>query len=290
VNAVVFIGALALAVIALEIGTTLQARLVKSSKLDGASVTGAEMAPRRTTWEALLVAVFPGRFDSNQVANKSNVIDLLRRAGYPYDTPGEYYASAIKYFTVYFIAGAITAGVMYLLGLGIAAPFLAGAFIFVGLTRPSANLHGLARKRAEAMRSNMLVGLAVLESLLIAGVGKQDAMRFTSKVGGPFCNLLGFLVARLSIESPVEALETVRAHMPDPNDVDLQLFLRDVSDSFLHNRPFLNGISALRISVHRNILESTERRAAVVLQRTSLLGIFAVVGLIFSIILPFMNM
>jgi len=102
--------------------------------------------------------------------------------------------------------------------LGIAAPFLAGAFIFVGLTRPSANLHGLARKRAEAMRSNMLVGLAVLESLLIAGVGKQDAMRFTSKVGGPFCNLLGFLVARLSIESPVEALETVRAHMPDPND------------------------------------------------------------------------
>ena len=91
-NAVVFIGALALAVIALEIGTTLQARLVKSSKLDGASVAGAEMAPRRTTWEALLVAVLPGRFDPNQVASKSNVIDLLRRAGYPYDTPGEYYA------------------------------------------------------------------------------------------------------------------------------------------------------------------------------------------------------
>lgn len=289
-NAVVFIAALALAVIALEIGTTLQARLVKSSKLDGASVAGAEMAPRRTTWEALLVAVLPGRFDPNQEASKSNVIDLLRRAGYPYDTPGEYYASAIKYFTVYFIAGAITAGVVYLLGLGIAAPFLAGAFIFVGLTRPSANLRSLARKRAEATRSNMLVGLAVLESLLIAGVGQQDAMRFTSKVGGPFCNLLGFLVARLAIESPVKALETVRAHIPDPNDVDMQLFLRDVSDYYVNSRPLLGGISALRTSVHRNILESTERRAAVVLQRTSILGIFAIVGLIFSIILPFMNM
>ena len=249
-NAVVFIGALALAVIALEIGTTLQARLVKSSKLDGASVAGAEMAPRRTTWEALLIAVLPGRFDPNQEASKSNVIDLLRRAGYPYDTPGEYYASAIKYFTVYFIAGATTAGVVYLLGLGIAAPFLAGAFIFVGLTRPSANLRSLARKRAEATRSNMLVGLAVLESLLIAGVGHQDAMRFTSTVGGPFCNLLGFLVARLAIESPVKALETVRAHIPDPNDVDMQLFLRDVSDYYVKSGPLLNGISALRISVH----------------------------------------
>jgi hypothetical protein len=291
VNAVVFIGALALAVVALEIGTTLQARLVKSSKLSGASVAGVEMAPHRTTWEALLVAAFPGRFDPNHVANKSNVIDLLRRAGYPYDTPGEYYASAIRYFTVYFIAGAITAGAVYLLGLGIAAPFLAGAFIFMGLTRPSANLRSLAKKRAEATRSNMLVGLAVLESLLIAGVGAQDAMRFTSKVGGPFCNLLGFLVARLAIDSTVEeALETTRAHVPDPNDVDMQLFLRDMSDLFLHSRPLLSGISALRTSVHRNILEATERRAAVVLQRTSILGIFAIVGLIFSIILPFMNM
>ena len=147
-NMVVFIGALSLAVIALEIGTALQGSLFKPSKLAGASVAGAEMAPHRTTWEALLVAVFPGRFDPNQVANKSNVIDLLRRAGYPYDTPGEYYASAIRYFTVYFIAGAITAGLVYLLGLGIAAPFLAGAFIFVGLTRPSANLRSLAKKRA----------------------------------------------------------------------------------------------------------------------------------------------
>ena len=97
----------------------------------------------------------------------------------------------------------------------------------------------LPEKRAEATRSNMLVGLAVLESLLIAGVGQQDAMRFTSKVGGPFCNLLGFLVARLAIESPVKALETVRAHVPDPTDVDMQLFLRDVSDYYVNSRPLL---------------------------------------------------
>ena len=289
-NAVVFIGSLALAVIALEIGTAIQAKLFKPGKLDGAVVAGTAIAPRRSTWEALLIAIFPKRFDPNQQATNSNVIDLLRRAGYPYDTPGEFYASAIKYFTVYLIAGTITAGALYLLGLGIAAPFLAGAFIYMGLTRPYANLRALAKKRAEAMRNNMLVGLAVLESLLISGMHVQPAMCQTSELGGPFCNLMGLLVARLNIESAEKAIETTRAHIPDPNDVDMQLFLRDVSDYFLLSRPMDSAITSLRTSVHRNILEATEARAAVVLQRTSILGIFAVVGLIFSVILPFMSM
>jgi hypothetical protein len=70
----------------------------------------------------------------------------------------------------------------------------------------------------------------------------------------------------------------------------MQLFLRDVSDFFLNSRAILESITALRTSVHRNILETTEKRASIVLQRTSLFGIFAVVGLILSIILPFMNM
>jgi Flp pilus assembly protein TadB len=290
VNAVVFIGALALAVIALEIGTALQGKLYWHSKLAGASVAGAATAPRRSTWEALLMAIFPSRFDPNREATNTNVIDMLRRAGYPYSTPGEFYAAAIKYFTVYLTAGAITAGVVAMLGLGIAAPFLAGAFIFMGLSRPYANLRSLAKKRAEAMRNNMLIGLAVFESLLAAGQGVQEALRDASRVGGPFCNLMGLLVARLEIESADKAIATTRAHIPDPDDVDMQLFLRDVSDFFLNSRAILESITALRTSVHRNILEATERRASVVLQRTSLFGIFAVVGLILSIILPFMNM
>jgi hypothetical protein len=292
VNAVVFLGALALAVIALEVGTAIQNSIVWHNKLAGASVTaGVPAAPRRSTWEALLVAIFPTRFDPNHETSKSNVIDLLRRAGYPFDTPGEFYASAIKYFTIYLIAGAVTAGVAYIFGLGIAAPFLAGAFIYMGLVRPYANLRGLAKKRAEAMRSNMLVGLAVLESLLTAGQDLQEAMRNASQVGGPFCNLMLFLVVRIEIDKSAEkAIEITRAHIPDPSDVDMQLFLRDISDFFLRARPIKTSIAALRESVHRNILEATEKRASIVLQRTSILGIFAVVGLILSIILPFMNM
>jgi hypothetical protein len=172
----------------------------------------------------------------------------------------------------------------------VAAPFLAAAFIYMGLTRPYANLRTLAKKRAEALRNNMLVGLAVFESLLAAGQGVQESMRAASQVGGPFCNLMGLLVARMEIEPHVDAIETTRAHVPDLDDVDMQLFLRDIYDHFVRGRPILGGITALRVAVHRNILEATEKRTSVVLQRTSLLGIFAIVGLILAIILPFMNM
>ena len=305
-NAVAFIGALMLAIVALEVGSAVQGLFFKQSRIAGAKIAGSETGRRRSSWEALLIAVFPKRFDPNASATRSNVVDLLRRAGYPYDTPGDFYAASIRYFTVYLVAGAVAAGAVYMLGLGFAAPFLAAAFIYMGLTRPYANLRTLAKKRAEAMRSNMLPGLAELESLLVAGVGVQDSMRQAagkeekgntegslrkaSGLGGPFCNLMMFLVARLEVEPAEKAIATVRAHVPDPNDVDMQLFLQDVSDFFLNSRPILSSISALRVSVHRNILEATERRAAVILQRTSILGIFAVVGLILSIILPFMNM
>ncbi len=294
-NAVAFIGALALAVIALEIGTAVQGSLIRPGRLNGASLASSiQQGPRRSAWEALLIAIFPKRFDPNREKTSSNVVELLRRAGYPYDNPGEFFVASIRFFTVYLIAGAICAGIFYMLGLGIAAPLIAGVFIFLGLTRPYANLRSLAKKRAEAMRANMLVGLATLESLLIAGTGVQDAMRSASAVGGPFCNLLALMVAQLAMhdddQAALKAIQTVRNHVPDPDDVDMQLFLKDLEDFFLRGRLIADSISALRVSVHRNILEATERRAAVVLQRTSILGIFAVVGLIFSIILPFMAM
>ena len=146
-NVVVFIASLALAIIVLEVGNAIQNRTLGRSRLDGASTGEVQVSQRRSTWDALLIAVLPSRFDPNREATNSNVIDLLRRAGYPYNTPGEFYAAAIKLFTVYLVAGAFTAGVLVLLGLGIAAPVLAAVFIYLGLTRPYANLRALAKKR-----------------------------------------------------------------------------------------------------------------------------------------------
>ena len=135
----------------------------------------------------------------------------------------------------------------------------------------------------------MLIGLSVLSSLLSAGVGVQEALRRTAAVGGPFCNLLSLLVARMEVEDFNKAILTTRAHLPDPMDVEADLFLRDVEDFFAHSRPILTSVQALQEAIHRSVIETTEERAALVRQRAGLFGIFAILGLTFAIIGPFLG-
>ena len=244
---------------------------------------------RRSTWEALLVAVLPGRFDPDQAKNSADVISLLRRAGYPYDTPGEFYAVAIRDFSLFLAVGGLLAGALAAMNVIMVAPVIAMIFITLGLRRPYVRMKTLARKRAESLRNNMLIGLSVLSSLLSSGVGVQEALRRASTVGGPFCNLLGLLVARMEVEDFTKAIEITRAHLPDPNDVEANLFLRDIQDFFANNRPVLSSVRGLQESVHRSVVEATEARAALVRQRAGLFGVMAVLGLVLAIIAPFLG-
>jgi hypothetical protein len=244
---------------------------------------------RRSTWEALLVAILPGRFDPEQARNMTDVISLLRRAGYPYDTPGEFYAVAMRDFSLYLAVGGLLAGALAALNVLAAAPVIALIFVVLGLRRPYVRLKTLAKKRAEALRNNMLIGLSVLSALLSSGVGVQEALRRASSVGGPFCNLLGLLVARMEVDDFTKAVEVTRAHLPDLSDVEANLFLRDIHDFFANNRPVLSSIQGLQESVHRTVVELTESRAALVRQRAGLFGVMAVMGLVLAIILPFMG-
>jgi len=289
-----FLAALSLAVLAFELASALQTTLSifgGHGRLAGARVENANQPAmrRRSTWEGLLLAVFPARFDVSQVKDAAKVTNLLRRAGYPYDTPGEFYAAAMRMFSIYLAIGGLLAGAMVFLNAPLAAPVLVLIFVFLGLRKPYVRLRMLAKKRAEAMHGNMLIGLATLNSLLSAGMGAQEALRRTASIGGPFCNLLGLLVARMEIEDFGKAIEVVRAHLPDLSDIESELFLRDIEDFFVHNRPLGSGIRALQESMHRSIVEATQARAALVRQRSGLFGILAVMGLIFSMISPFLG-
>ncbi|WKZ45910.1 MAG: hypothetical protein QY302_08955 [Anaerolineales bacterium] len=284
-----FLGALSLSVLAFELlsvfqtafGTFGSNRLMNTHTLNSAK--------RRSTWEALLVAILPGRFDPTQAKNTGDVISLLRRAGYPYDTPGEFYAVAIRDFSIFLTVGGLLAGALAAMNLMMVAPVIALIFIFLGLRRPYVRLKTLAKKRAESLRNNMLIGLSVLSSLLSSGVGVQEALRRASTVGGPFCNLLGLLVARMEVEDFTKAIEVTRAHLPDPADVEANLFLRDIYDFFANNRPVLSSVQGLQESVHRSVVEATEARAALVRQRAGLFGVMAVLGLVLAILAPFMG-
>jgi hypothetical protein len=237
----------------------------------------------------LLIAILPRRFDPLQAKNMTDVISLLRRAGYPYDTPGEFYAVAIRGFSIFLAVGGLLAGALAAMNTVAVAPVVALIFIFLGLRRPYVRLKTLAKKRADSLRNNMLIGLSVFSALLSSGVGVQEALRRASSVGGPFCNLLGLLVARMEVEDFTKAVEVTRAHLPDPSDEEANLFLRDIYDFFANNRPVLSSIQGLQESVHRTVVELTEARAAMVRQRAGLFGVMAVVGLILAILAPFIG-
>lgn len=284
-----FLGALSLSLLAFELMSVFQSAFSTFGNSRLMAVHSQHSATRRSTWEALLVAVLPGRFDPDQARNTADVISLLRRAGYPYDTPGEFYAVAIRDFSVFLAVGGLLAGALAAVKVMTVAPFIAMIFIVLGLRRPYVRMKSLARKRAESLRNNMLIGLSVLSSLLSSGVGVQEALRRASTVGGPFCNLLGLLVARMEVEDFARAIEVTRAHLPDPADVEANLFLRDIQDFFASNRPVLSSVQGLQESVHRSVVEATEARAALVRQRAGLFGVMAVLGLVLAIIAPFMG-
>ena len=284
-----FLGALSLSVLAFELLSIFQTAFSVFGSNRLMNFQSSAPTKRRSTWEALLVALMPGRFDPDQAKTMADVVSLLRRAGYPYDTPGEFYAVAIRDFSLFLAVGGALAGALAAMNILAAAPVVALIFIFLGLRRPYVRLKTLARKRAEGLRNNMLIGLSVLSALLSSGVGVQEALRRTSSVGGPFCNLLGLLVARMEVEDFTKAVEVTRAHLPDPADVEANLFLRDIHDFFANNRPVLSSVQGLQESVHRSVVEMTEARAALVRQRAGLFGVMAVLGLVLAIIAPFMG-
>ena len=284
-----FLGALSVSVVTFELMAAFQNVFSTFGSNRLMHINANSSTARRSTWEALLVAILPGRFNPDQAKNMADVINLLRRAGYPYDTPGDFYAAAIRDFSMFLAVGGMMAGALAAMGMIAFAPVIAMIFILLGLRRPYVRLRMLAKRRAEGLRNNMLIGLSVLSSLLSSGVGVQEALRRASTVGGPFCNLLGLLVARMEVDDFTKAIEITRAHLPDPADVEANLFLRDIYDFFANNRPVLTSVQGLQESVHRTVVEMTEARAALVRQRSGLFGVLAVLGLVLAIIAPFMG-
>lgn len=292
-NLWIFLASLAASVFAFELAGSMQhafSSFGKHSRLDGVQQGGApEAAQHRSVLSSLLITFLPSRFDINKASNKANVIDLLRRAGYPYSTPGEFYAASMQTFARFLIIGGAVAAALVALDMTFIAAPIALIFVVLGFRRPYVALKTAAKKRAEATRNNMLIGLSVLNALLNAGVGVQEALRRTANVGGPFCNLLGLLVARMNVDDFGLAIETTRQHIPDLRDIEVSLFFRDVDAYFRTNRPLANSVNALREAVHRSVVEETEAKAALVRQRSGLFGVMAVLGLVLSIIAPFMG-
>ena len=282
----IFLTALAGAVVVFEV-ISLLARPRLTSPI-AVQVGEEDKATQASGWYAILGVVLPRWFNPEQARGREKVVDLLRRAGYhPYGSVNEFYVGAMAEFGKGIVYAAGTAALFYLFGLShFLTLSVAVVFLWRAYRLPYARLKVAAKRRAELMRPNMLAGLAELESMLEAGVGVQEALRRTAQLGGPFCNLLGLLVARLEVEDAAQALQRVKQHIPDPHDTNMVLFLRDLEDYFLRQRPLLRSVQALRRSVHKDIVNATIARAAKVKRTAGLFGILAVIGMLISILAP----
>ena len=81
-----FLGALSLSVLAFELMSVFQTAfsIFGGNRLMNVHITAS--TKRRSTWEALLVAILPGCFDPDQAKNMADVVSLLRRA-WPWSVP-----------------------------------------------------------------------------------------------------------------------------------------------------------------------------------------------------------
>jgi len=286
------IASLAVSMFVFEILTWLQRPKIRRTALDRLVLEGhASEERRRSTFDSLVVAIFPERFDPETAKTVADVTTMLKRAGYPYNTPGDFYASAIRDFGLYLTVGGGAAAMMAVFDMALVGPVLALIFIFLGLRRPYSRLKALARKRAEGMKTNMLIGMSVMETLVLSGVSPVEAAKNLAKIGGPFCNLMGLLVAQQARTDIRTAIEVVREHLPDPREMEPILFLRDLESAYSdeNGRPIGQSLAALRLALHRNVIEATEARVSLVRQRSSLFGVLSVLGLILAIILPYLG-
>jgi hypothetical protein len=106
---IIFIAAVAVAALAFETMTAMTESAMGRGRLaDFCTAEGIEIASsrRRSSLDAILLAIWPERFDPSTAKNMLDVVDMLRRAGYPYETPCEFYAAAIRDFIIYLIVGA----------------------------------------------------------------------------------------------------------------------------------------------------------------------------------------
>ncbi len=130
-----FLAALCLVIVEHEIAALIQVVIFgpRRSILEAPRVADDLEIPKKrrgTTLDAILLAVFPKRFDECFASNATDVVALLRQSGYYYATPREFYAAAIRDFSQYLVIGVALAIGLVILDMPVAAvPILA---IYIG--------------------------------------------------------------------------------------------------------------------------------------------------------------
>lgn len=158
-------------------------------------------------------------YGRQQSANrKQELMDRLRRAGFPYETAGDYYASRLVNGLMGFLLGiiivAITGSTAFL--------FLAILFAILGVTQPDQKIDQAIKDRTRMIYTEMAFTLDRIATLAESGMDVITAMEALSKSpGGLFIAELRMLMTDLGVgKRSREALEAMRARLPQVDEMD----------------------------------------------------------------------
>ena len=98
-----------------------------------------------------------------------------RRAGYPDHSPGEFYAAAIRDFSLFLFVGGLLAGALAAMDVLVAAPIVALIFVLRGLARCAPENPG-EKEEPYPCATTGRSGYLSCSALLSSGVGVQGSL------------------------------------------------------------------------------------------------------------------
>jgi hypothetical protein len=90
----------------------------------------------------------------------------------------------------------------------------------------------------------------------------------------------------MEVEDLEEALRRAEAHLPDPMDIEMRLFLQALRDHFHHGQPLAPAVSDLREAMRQAMVEETAARASALKVQAVAWGVLAIIGMMLTFFLP----
>ncbi len=172
---------------------------------------------------------------------KGDLGDLLRKSGFLYETPEEYYARRIYSSVLY----AILAGVLgYFLGLGylVSAGLVTGGLLY-GFAAPARAIQKAIKTRRERIQDEMGFGLEQLVNLLNTGTSLSDALSQMRDFGlfGMICDTVS---SGMQTSKPIDKIvDDVLDSVPAPGQ--LKEFLGLIKQSQVGGEVQVNAMKTM---------------------------------------------
>ena len=181
---------------------------------------------------------------------KEDVEDRLRRAGYPYQTAGDYYGTKLVNGFLGFVVGLIV----------ILVVFRSPALIFVpivmavmGVVSPDQQISEALKKRQELLFAEMAFTLDRLATLNEAGLSLLAALKeLCGRPGGLFITELRISLDKVGVgKTPREAMEEMLIRLPDMDEA--HTFFEKAMLGIEQARPVASALRAMGHRMQRKV-------------------------------------